>query len=100
MPRTAVKVLRTTCDCAIAWGHRPEAVGKLCKGIVRYRRSPRGQLLCAEALAKLAAVLCQRKAESPAHVAAVRLILRTGCRPGEIRRPRWWEVKPNRLTLL
>ena len=29
----------------------------------------------------------------------MRLILLTGCRPGEIRRLRWCEVKPDRLTL-
>ena len=31
---------------------------------------------------------------------AVRLILLTGCRPGEIRRLRWGEVKPDRLALI
>ena len=29
----------------------------------------------------------------------MRLILLTGCRPGEVRRLRWSEVKPDRLTL-
>ena len=33
-------------------------------------------------------------------VAAVRLILLTGCRPGEIRRLHWCEVKPDRLALI
>ena len=33
-------------------------------------------------------------------VAAVRLILLIGCRPGEIRRLRRCEVKPDRLTLI
>ena len=33
-------------------------------------------------------------------VAAVRLLLLTGCRPGEMRRLRWCEVKPDRLTLI
>ena len=31
---------------------------------------------------------------------AVRLLLLTGCRPGEIRCLRWCEVKPDRLTLI
>ena len=87
-------------DCAIAWGHRPEAAGNPCKGIVRYRRPPRGRLLGADDLAKLGAVLRQREAENPVCVAAVRLLLLTGCRPGEIRRLRWSEVKPDRLTLI
>ena len=37
---------------------------------------------------------------NPVCVAAVRLILLTGCRPGEIRRLSWCEVKPDRLTLI
>ena len=93
-------ILRSLFDCAIAWGHRPEAAGNPCTGIVRYRRPPRGRLLGADDLAKLGAVLRQREAESPACVAAVRLLLLTGCRPGEIRRLRWCEVKPDRLTLI
>lgn len=85
-------ILRTMFDCAIAWGHRPEAAGNPCTGIVRYRRPPRGRLL--------GAVLLQRETESPVCVAAVRLLLLTGCRPGEIRRLRWCEVKPDRLALI
>jgi len=48
----------------------------------------------------LGAVLRQREAESPVCVAAVRLLLLTGRRPGEIRCLRWSEVKPDRLTLI
>ena len=93
-------ILRNMFDCAIAWGHRPEAAGNPCIGIVRYRRPPRGRLLGADDLAKLGAVLRQREAENPVCVAAVRLLLFTGCRPGEIRCLRWCEVKPDRLTLI
>ena len=77
-------ILRNIFDCAIAWGHRPEAAGNPCKGIVRYRRPPRGRLLGADDLAKLGAVLRQREDDSPVCVAAVRLLLLTGCGPGEI----------------
>ena len=93
------EILRNLFDCAVAWGHRPEAAGNPCKGIIRYRRPPRGRLLGAADLAKLGAILRQREADRPVHVAAVRLILLTGCRPGEIRRLRWSEVKADRLTL-
>ena len=93
-------ILRNMFDCAIAWGHRPEAAGNPCTGIVRYRRPPRGRLLGADDLAKLGAVLRLREDVSPICVAAVRLLLLTGCRPGEIRCLRWCEVKPDRLTLL
>ena len=93
-------ILRNLFDCAISWGHRPEAAGNPCAGIVRYRRPPRGRLLGADDLAKLGAVLRRCEVENPVCVAAVRLILLTGCRPGEIRRLRWCEVKPDRLALI
>ena len=86
-------------DCAITWGHPPEAAGNPCKGIVRYRRLPRGRLLGADDLAKLGAILRQRQDENPVCVAAVRLLL-TGCRPGKIRRLRWCDGKPDRLALI
>ncbi len=93
-------ILRNMFDCAIAWGHRPEAAGNPCKGIVRYRRPPRGRLLGADDLAKLGAVLRRREDENPVCVSAVRLLLLTGCRPGEIRCLRWCEVKPDRIALI
>ena len=93
-------ILRSMFDCAIAWGHRPEAAGNPCTGIVRYRRPSRGRLLGAGDLAKLGTALRKREVENPVCVAAVRLILLTGCRPGEIRRLRWCEVRPDRLTLI
>ena len=93
-------ILRNMFDCAIAWGHRLEAAGNPCKGIVRYRRPPRGRLLGAGDLARLGAVLRLREEENPVCVAAVRLLLLTWCRPGEIRCLRWCEVKPDRLALI
>ena len=93
-------ILRAMFDCAIPWGHRPEAAGNPCTGIVRYRRPPRGRLLCAGDLAKLGAVLRQRESENPVCVVAVRLLLLTECRPGEIPCLRWCEDKPVRLVLI
>ena len=83
------EILRTMFDCAAAWGHRPEAAGNPCTGIGRYRRPPRGRLLGAYDLAKLGATLRRLESDCPLHMAAVRLILLTGCRAGEIRRLRW-----------
>ena len=57
-------------------------------------------MLGTDDLAKLGAVLRQREEENPVCVAAVRLLLLTGCRPGEIRCLRWSEVKPDRLALI
>ena len=84
---------------AIDWGHRPESAGNPCTGITRFRRPPRGRLLGAGDLARLGATLRDLEQRWPVRVDAVRLIPLTGCRPGEIRRLRWCEVKPDRLAL-
>lgn len=92
-------ILRDMFACTIAWGHRPEAAGNPCAGITRYRRSPRGRLLGEDDLAKLGAVLRRLERGWPIEVAAVRLILLTGCRSGEVRRLRWRDVRRDRLVL-
>ena len=92
-------ILRAMFACAIDWGYRPAEAGNPCWGITRFRRPPRGRLIGAEDLAKLGAALRACEDRWPVRVAAVRLILLTGCRPGEIRRLRWSEVKPDRLAL-
>ena len=92
-------ILRDMFARAIAWGHRPEAAGNPCMGITRYRRPPRGRLLGTADLARLGAALRRLECEWPVKVAAVRLILLTGCRPGEVRRLRWCDVKHDRLVL-
>lgn len=92
-------ILRDLLARAIAWGHRPEAAGNPCVGITRYRRPPRGRLLGTADLARLGAVLRRLERDKPVKVAAVRLILLTGCRPGEVRRLRWHDVRRDRLVL-
>ena len=92
-------ILRDMFARTIAWGHRSEAAGNPCAGITRYRRPPRGRLLGEDDLARLGAVLRRSAYASPVKVAAVRLILLTGCRSGEVRRLRWSDVKRDRLVL-
>ena len=92
-------ILRDMFARAIAWGHRPEAAGNPCKGITRYRRPPRGRLLGEDDLSRLGAVLRRLAYDRPVEAAAVRLILLTGCRSGEVRRLRWHDVKRDRLVL-
>ena len=95
----SLAILRDMFSRAVDWGHRPEETGNPCRGIERYRRPPRGRLLGAGDLAKLGEVLRRLENAHPVQVAAVRLLLLTGCRPGEVRRLRWAEVKPDRLML-
>ena len=92
-------ILCDMCACATAWRHRPEADGNHCTGIMRYRRPPRGRLFGEDNLALLGAVLRRLEHKWPVKVAAVRLILLTGCRSGEVRRLRWRDVKRDRLVL-
>ena len=77
-------------DCVIPWSHRLEAAGKPCIGIVRDPCAPRGRLL--------GAVLRERENEDPVCVTAVRLLLLTACRPGQMRRLRRSEVTPDSLN--
>ena len=92
-------ILRDMFNRAVTWGHRPEAAGNPCAGITRYRRAPRGRLLGEDDLSRLGAVLRRLAYDRPVEVAAVRLILLTGCRSGEVRRLRWRDVKRDRLVL-
>ena len=50
-------------------------------------------------LVRLGAVLWRLERASPIEIAAVQLILPTGCRPGEVRRLGWQDVKRDRLVL-
>ena len=92
-------ILRDMFARAIAWGHRSEGAGNPCNGITRYRRPPRGRLLGEDDLSRLGAILRRLEHECPLKVAAVRLILLTGCRSGEVRRLRWRDVKRDRFVL-
>ena len=94
------EILRNVFDCTNAWGHRPEATGNRCKGVVRCRRHPRGRLLAPDDPARLGAVLHQRDDENPVCVTAVRLLLLTGFRPDKVRSLRWCTVKPKPLALI
>ncbi|TRD13705.1 tyrosine-type recombinase/integrase, partial [Palleronia caenipelagi] len=62
-------------------------------------RVARGQMLNAGDLRRLAAVLDTPPPRTRDAAEAIRIILFTGCRSGEILRLRWREVKSGRLTL-
>lgn len=63
------------------------------------RRAARGRLLSANQLRDLSTVLDQATLSQKVAADAIRLILLTGCRSGEILRLRWDEVKSDRLKL-
>ena len=79
-------------------GYRPEGSNP-CRGIRRYRRKGRERFLSDEEIGRVAARLSAHEAEWPAEVAAVRLLMLTGCRKGEVARLRWSDYRAGHLFL-
>ncbi len=70
-----------------------------CAAIQRNPRRHAWRILGAEGLAALGKALDQADPSDADAVDAIRLILLTGCRSGEIRKLRWTEVRADRLQL-
>ena len=79
-------------------GLRPEGSNP-CRGIKRYRRKGRERFLSDDEIRRLSEVLSSRAERRPAPVAAVRLLLLTGCRKSEILTLRWSDYREGRLFL-
>ena len=79
---------------AVAWGMTP-ARPNPCRSVKRYRERSRERFLTEDEYARLGRVLFEAEAESPlmaSAVAAVRLLLLTGCRRNEILLLRWDDI--------
>ena len=83
---------------AEAMGLRPEGSNP-CRGIRRYRRKGRERFLSDDELRRLSACLAGHAEEWPLQVAAIRLLLLTGCRKGEILTLRRSDYREGRLFL-
>ena len=83
---------------AEAMGLRPEGSNP-CRGIRRYRRKGRERFLSDEELRRLSVRLSDHARCCPLQVAAVRLLLLTGCRKGEILTLRWSDYREGHLFL-
>ena len=79
-------------------GLRPEGSNP-CRGIRRNRRKGRERFLSDDEIRRLSAVLSERAQRQPFQVAAVRLLLLTGCRKSEILTLRWSDYREGRLFL-
>ena len=78
--------------------YRPEDSNP-CRGIRRYRRKGRERFLSDDEIRRLSAVLSGRAHGQPSQVAAVRLLLLTGCRKSEILTLRWSDYREGHLFL-
>ena len=70
-----------------------------CRGIRRYRRKGRERFLSDAETGRLAATIAGHEREPPVEVAAVRLLLLTGCRRSEVLTLRWSDCREGRLFL-
>ena len=79
-------------------GCRPEGSNP-CRGIRRYRRKGREHFLSDEEIGRIAARLAAHEARWPLEVAAIRLLMLTGCRKGEIVTLHWSDYREGHLFL-
>jgi integrase len=88
-------------NLAEVWGWRPDNTNP-CRHVRRFKERSRERYLSTEELAELARVLAEEernRTELPSVVPALRLLLFTGCRLGEILKLRWAEVDFQRRCL-
>ena len=91
-------VLSTIMKEAELLGYRPEESNPV-RGIRRYRRKGRERFLSEEELRRLARWLSASEPERSLQVAAVRLLLLTGCRCSEVLTLRWSDYREGHLHL-
>jgi integrase len=97
----ALAVLSKMLNLAERWGLRPDGSNP-CRHVERYRETRRERFLSEAELGRLGAALAaaeQSGAEEPATVAALRLLVFTGCRMGEVLHLRWADVDLERRCL-
>ena len=89
-----LEVMRKMFNLAEAWGLRTDG-GNPCRFVQKYKEKRRERFLTDEEFQRLGGVLAEVEAagtESPSAVTAIRLLMLTGCRLGEIQTLRWEDV--------
>ncbi len=84
----AIALLSKMFSLAEAWGLRADERNP-CRGVQRYKESRRERFLSEEEISRLSKVLDEREQSEPNTVLAIRLLLFTGCRLGEILTMKW-----------
>ena len=83
---------------AEVWGWRTDGSNP-CRHVKRYKERKRERFLSPEETERLGEVLREAEGEMPSAVAAIRLLLLTGCRLSEIQFLRWDYVKDDCIEL-
>ena len=91
-------VLSKMFSLAEVWGLRPDGSNP-CRHVKRYKENKRERFLSPEETERLGEVLREAETEMPSAVAALRLLLLTGCRLSEIQFLRWEYVKGDCIEL-
>ena len=91
-------VLSKMFSLAEIWGLRPDGSNP-CRHVKRYKENKRERFLSPEETERLGEVLREAESEMPSAVAALRLLLLTGCRLSEIQFLRWEYVKDDCIEL-
>lgn len=94
-------LLSTMMNLAETWGYRPRGSNP-CNGTKRFAEEKRQQFLGGNELARLGQALADAErdgSETPAAIAALRLLLFTGCRLSEVRTLKWSYVDMERAML-
>ncbi len=94
MANRVIAVASTMFQCAERWGMRPEGTNP-CRHIKRFRENPRERYLSEVELTRLGTAIRTIETEGGARagvLAALRLLILTGARSGEIKNLRWDEV--------
>ena len=97
----ALLLLSKMMNLAESWGLRPVGSNP-CKGVERYREKPRQRFLSGEELSRLGQALREVEEARSAHpsgILALRLLLLTGARVGEVLTLRWTEIDFERRCL-
>lgn len=101
MANKVVSLLSKAFNLAEVWGWRPEGTNP-CRHVGRFKEESRERYLSAEELHRLGDALAEMEtttATSPHAIAAIRLLILTGCRSAEILKLRWDEVDFERRCL-
>ena len=94
----AFEILRAMMTRAEEWSLRERGANPYL-GIAKNPRKKIARFLDAKELSRLVRALNEREAEWPEFVAAIRLLVFTGCRRGEVLNLRWRDVRAEAINL-